>query len=342
MERVRRERAREEAARARVEAWWRRRPISRPLANQLAPRLTKVTLEETAEDGRSCHDRVCTLPLLTLKRRLEKVERVLLAEGALRQGLKRKDFRESTSRIAVQKMAIGFNAYLAEIQEKADEGMLEVQGEALIRAEEERFDSLVKRNREIKEEQDEGSIEEVLNVGRKRVYGKVVPKALADQYRFQWKFMKTKGTLRFKSRQRKRFRMEQKKTEDVFAIFNPEKSKSAKGFQVFGSTLHTTSKNQQPEHGSTVSKRQPHETISKEEDRDRNKLTKTRPICVAKKSERGKILCHNFLPAHRFHNKKVRYLCLIYLTNISQSGGEGGHLWLMNLNNICQSGREGG
>ena len=149
---------------------------------------------------------------------------------------------------------------------------------------------------------------------RKKVYGKVVPKALADQYRFQWKFMKTKGTLRCKSRQRKKFKIELKKTdEDVFAIFNPEKSKRAKGFQVFGSTLHAT-----------VSKSQPHETISKEEDKGRNKLTKTRPLCVDKKSEKGKILSFNFMPAPRFDNKKVRNVWLVDLNIISQSGREGG------------------
>ena len=31
-----------------------------------------------------------------------------------------------------------------------------------------------------------------------------------------------------------------KREEDVFAIFHPEKSRRAKGFQVFGSTLHKT------------------------------------------------------------------------------------------------------
>ena len=313
MERVRREREREDMARARAEAWWRRRPISRPLANPCQPRLTnKVTLEETVEDGRSCHDRVCTLPLLTLKKKLEKIERVLLTEGALGHWLKRKDFGKSTTRIAVQKMAIGFNAYLAKIQETADGGILEIHGEALIKAEDERFDLAVRKKRKMKAVQNEGFIEEVLNVGRKGVYGKVVAKALANQYRFQWKFTKTKGTLRF-GRRRKKSKMEQKKSDDVFAIFNPEQSKRAKGFQVFGSTLHTT-----------VSKSQPHETISKEEDQDRNKLTKTRPLSVPKRSEKGKTLSHNFFPAPRFNKRKVRSLWLIDLNNISLAGREGG------------------
>ena len=298
-ERLRREREREEATRARAEAWWRRRAINRPLANPPVPRLTKVREEPVEEDGRSCHDRVCILPLLTLKKRLEKVERLLLVEGSLRQGLKREDVGKSTQMV-VEKMTIGFNAYLAQIQAKADGLLLEVHGEALIRAEDKGFDIIMQQKREYKKEvQEEGFIEEILHVGRKRVYGKVVARDLADQYRFfRWKFTKTKGTLRLSKRRRggKAIKMLEK-AEDVFAIFNPEKSKRAKGFQVFGSTLHRT-----------MTKHQQHGQMPNE-DQERKKLTKTVAIPDVGQFETGKIFSHKFMLGY----KKVRFFRRKYI-----------------------------
>ena len=301
-ERVRREKEREEAARARAEAWWRRRPISRPLVNP-APRLSRIVREDHVEDGRSCHDRVCSLPLLALRKRLEKAERLLLAEGTLRPGLKREDVGKTT-RMVLQKMAVGFKAYLAQIQVKAEGGVLEVHGEALVRPEDKRFDVIVRQKREVLEaHQDEGVIEEVLHVGRKRVYGKVVTKDLADQYCFQWKFTRAKGSLRLRKRRSKNKVKILEKTENIFAIFNPEKSKRAKGYQVFGSTLHTTRPKYQ-QHGKI-----------REEEKDMKKLTKTRTVG---KFEKGKIFSYESMQLKRFH-KMVRLLLLIhiYFENLS-------------------------
>ena len=303
-EKVRREREKEEEARARAEAWWRRRAISRPLANP-APRLT---FRDEKVDVRSCHDRVCPLPLVILKKRLEKVERVLLAEGTVREGLKREDVGKS-SEAAIQKMATAFKAYLQEIQVKAD-GILEVHGVACIRAEDRRFDDVYMQKREVKEIGDKGLIEDVLHVGKKKVYGKVVIKDLADQYCFQWKFTKGKGILGLSKRRdsssRKKAKMVEK-TEDVFAIFNPEKSKREKGFQAFGSTLHATmSKNHQYEQ--IPSKNRNTDIPTKEW--DRKGLITT--VSNNGKSEKGKILSYKFMPQLRFC-KKVRVLWLFDL-----------------------------
>ena len=84
-------------------------------------------------------------------------------------------------------------------------------------------------------------LEEVLLVQQKSVHEKISARELAEQYGFQWRFAKNSGTLRSdKDRRRKSNMQKMKREEDVFAIFHPEKSRRAKGFQVFGSTLHKT------------------------------------------------------------------------------------------------------
>ena len=144
-ERVRKEKAKEEAAKARAEAWWRRRSICRPLANP-PPRLTKVR-EDLVEDGRRCHDRVCPLPLIVLRKRLEKVERKQLAEQTLQEDSRREDFGILT-RTALQKMSEGFKAYLAEVRAKVG-GVLQVEGTALITVECKVFDTVLQERKEV-------------------------------------------------------------------------------------------------------------------------------------------------------------------------------------------------
>ena len=90
------------------------------------------------------------------------------------------------------------------------------------------------------------------------------------------------------------------KAEDVFAIFNPEKSKRAKGFQVFGSTLHRT-----------ITKRQQHGKMSNE-DQGRKKLTKTVAVPDIGQFETGKIFSQKSMLKYRFY-KKVSFFWLKYI-----------------------------
>ena len=86
-------------------------------------------------------------------------------------------------------------------------------------------------------------LEDMLLVQQKSVHEKISARELAEQYGFQWRFAKNSGTLRSdkdKDRRRKSDMQKGKREQDVFAIFHPEKSRRAQGFQVFGSTLHKT------------------------------------------------------------------------------------------------------
>ena len=208
------------------------------------------------EDGRRCHDRVCPLPLIVLRKRLEKVERKLLAEQTLEEDSRREDFGILT-RTALQKRSDGFKAYLAEVRAKVG-GVLEVEGTALITVECKRFDTVLQEGevnvfetkkvlKEFEKEEVLDAFEtaevlqEVLHVQQKSVHEKISARELAEQYCFQWRFVKNSGTLRSdKDRRRKSNMQKMKREEDVFAIFHPGKSRRVKGFQVFSSTLHKT------------------------------------------------------------------------------------------------------
>ena len=84
------------------------------------------------------------------------------------------------------------------------------------------------------------NIEEVLEVKRKTVFGKVCVRAVAEQYGLLWTYSREEGLLKKKSA-RRRQRSPQSE-EDRYAIFFPHKNRR-KLFQVFGSTLHRTTSN---------------------------------------------------------------------------------------------------
>ena len=242
--RERRARMREQEARAREEERMNRRAITRPLANRL-PSLGRGR-------RRRCHSRVCRLPLVILRRRLDRRERTLLREGREdsevredeeeREGLENTDARlpRASVREAVMRMREGFQAHLA--QQKCSLSVMEVLG-VKMKTPAKNQDDCVPRllDASLQEDpEDTKDIEGVLEVKRKAVFGKVCVRAVAEQYGLLWTYSREEGLLKKKSA-RSRQRSPQRE-EDRYAIFFPRQNKR-KLFQVFGSTLHRTTSN---------------------------------------------------------------------------------------------------